>query len=248
MLAKRSETIVRPLVSVILITFFALELGAQARAGETYRVSGRDSFAIGENDLTSDVTYAGTQTLAIRRRANATRFVAHVAYERSDGSASTRAVADYVADVGATGQSLETANRDPDYLTVLNQPFAAELDRPTLDDLRSLEGAVPFDFPSPFSGVTLHGYLRHLSGGTIGARRTIGVSFEAVGPMRGSLPDRPELVLRGTIAMHGTAYYDARSALLLALDTTVTISGNVSNRAAKDPVTITFQRTIRAQP
>ena len=63
--------------------------------------------------------------------------------------------------------------------------------------------------------------------------------------MKGQLPDRPGLTLAGTIAMRGTAYYDANSALLLALDTTVTITGNVSNRSNNDPVTIVYSRIIR---
>jgi hypothetical protein len=46
--------------------------------------------------------------------------------------------------------------------------------------------------------------------------------------------------------MRGTAYYDGATALLLALDTVVTITGNVSNRSNKDPVTIVYSRTIRA--
>jgi hypothetical protein len=51
----------------------------------------------------------------------------------------------------------------------------------------------------------------------------------------------------GTIAMNGTAFYDIDSSLLLELDTTVTIRGYVSNRTGKDPVTITYARTIRAE-
>jgi hypothetical protein len=47
--------------------------------------------------------------------------------------------------------------------------------------------------------------------------------------------------------MRGTAYYDIDTALLLALETTVTITGNVSNRSGKDPVTIVYARTIRAE-
>ena len=76
--------------------------------------------------------------------------------------------------------------------------------------------------------------------------------------MHGALPDRPGLTLIGGIEMHGRAYYDQESALLLALDATVTISGNVSNAGQpaarsesgakfKDPVTIVYRRTIRAQ-
>jgi hypothetical protein len=73
------------------------------------------------------------------------------------------------------------------------------------------------------------------------------VKFEAAGPMQGELPDRPGLTLQGTISMRGTAYYDMSSALLLALQTTVTIEGSVSNRAGKDPVKIVYDRTIRAR-
>jgi hypothetical protein len=65
--------------------------------------------------------------------------------------------------------------------------------------------------------------------------------------MKGELPDRPGLTLVGTIAMRGTAYYAIDTALLLALETTVTITGNVSNRSGKDPVTIVYARTIRAE-
>ena len=80
----------------------------------------------------------------------------------------------------------------------------------------------------------------------MGSHRSIGVRFESAGKMKGALPDRPGLTLAGTIAMRGTAYYDLDSALLLSLDTTVTISGNVSNRSSNDPVTIVYARIIRA--
>jgi hypothetical protein len=46
--------------------------------------------------------------------------------------------------------------------------------------------------------------------------------------------------------MRGTAYYDTDSSLLLILDTTVTITGSVSNRSSNDTVTITYQRKISA--
>ena len=76
----------------------------------------------------------------------------------------------------------------------------------------------------------------------LGPRHAVGVRFEAAGPMKGALPDRPGLTLDGTIAMRGNAYYDATDAMLLSLETTVTISGNVSNRTGKDPVTITYRQ------
>ena len=237
------------LVSAVLFAALVWELGATARAGEqTYTVAGRDSFSIGENDISSEVSYAGSQRLTFVRHGRTMRYRTHVTYTRDDGTAATNAVGDYLADVLPSGQTLEAADHDPDYLSVLNQPFAAQLDPSTIADLRTLRGSVPFDFPSPFTGgASLHGYLQHVPSGMVGPRRSIGVRFEAAGAMRGALPDRPGLTLQGTIAMKGTAFYDARTALLLALDTTVTISGNVSNRANKDPVTITFARSMRAK-
>jgi len=219
---------------------------APARAEQVYVVAGHDSFSIGAGAIQSEVTYAGTQTLAVRRHGKLTRLTAHVTYKRSDGAASTDATGDFVADVKDTGETADSADRDPDYLTVLNQPFSAQLDPQTLRDLQRLKGALPFDFPSPMTGSSLHGYLQHVPGGMLGARRTTGVRFEAAGPMKGELPDRPGLTLTGTIAMRGTAYYAIDSAILLALETTVTITGNVSNRTGQDPVTIVYARAIHA--
>jgi hypothetical protein len=233
-------------LGIVFVAALVWQTALPVRAAQSYVVSGRDSFSIGDNEISSEVSYAGTQTLTIVHKAHVTRYAAHVDYTRSDGTASTGATSDYVADVLPTGVTLATADRDPDYLTVLNQPFAANLDPSTLGDLRSLRGSVPFDFPSPFTGSSLHGYLQHVPSGMVGPRRSIGVTFEAVGPMRGSLPDRPGLTLRGNIAMRGTAFYDVKTAVLLSLETTVTISGNVSNRAGKDPVTIVFRRSLRA--
>jgi|SRR5271156_2711740 len=234
-----------PLASTLLTIALAWNFGGVALASETYSVSGRDTFVIGSNEIRSEVSYAGTQTLYVTRRGHVTRYRAHVTYQRSDGAASTPATGEYIIDVSPSGETLDGADRDPDYLTVLNQPFAAQLDAATLADLRQLHGAVPFDFPSPITGASLHGYLQHVPGGRVGAQQALGVRFEAAGPMRGALPDRPELTLNGSIAMRGTAYYDLGTALLLALETIVTINGNVSNRAGGDSVTIVYSRTIR---
>jgi hypothetical protein len=220
--------------------------GTAAHAGQSYMVAGKDEFSIGAGDIRSAVAYAGKQTLTITHHGTMTRMRAQVTYTRSDGAASTGATGDYVADIAPTGELVDSADHDPDYLTVLNQPFAAQLDAATLGDLKHLHGAVPFDFPSPFTGSSLHGYLKHIGSGGFGPRDVVGVSFEASGPMKGALPDRPGLTLSGKIAMRGTAYYDTDSSLLLILDTTVTITGSVSNRSSNDPVTITYHRKIAA--
>jgi hypothetical protein len=235
-----------PVLAVCLILACIWEARVSVRAGQAYLVAGRDSFSIGAGDIQSEVSYAGTESLRVHRHGRTTRLSAHVTYTRSDGRAVTPASGDFVADILPDGSTLDSSDRDPDYLTVLNQPFAAQLDPSTLSDLRRLRGALPFDVPSPFTGSSLHGYLQHIPAGNIGSRPSIGVRFEAEGPMKGRLPDRPGLTLSGTIAMRGVAYYDSASAILLALDTVVTITGTVSNRSDKDPVTIVYARTIRA--
>ncbi|MBC5810853.1 MAG: hypothetical protein GIW95_08405 [Candidatus Eremiobacteraeota bacterium] len=227
-----------------------LALGWDASAAEAaeqrYVVAGRDSFSIGAGDIKSETQYKGSQILTISRNGRTMRYRASVRYVRDDQGAATEASAEYVSDLSAAGEQIASADRDPDNLTVLNQPFAAQLDAATLKDLRTMRGTLPFDFPSPFTGATLHGRLERIGNGTIGAHHSIGVSFEAGGRMRGALPDRPGLTLAGQITMRGTAYYDAETALLVALDATVTITGNVSNRSGNDPVTIVYRRTIRA--
>jgi len=234
------------LAAALIVLTLAMEGRVAVATERSYAVSGKDIFSIGAGDISSEVSYAGTQTLSLQHRGTIVRYVAHVTYTRTDGVASSGASAEYVADVLPSGDMLDSADRDPDYLTVLNQPFAARLDLATLKDLQHLAGALPFDFPSPFTGSSLHGHLVHLPAGTIGKRRAIGVRFEAAGPMSGELPDRPGMTLRGTIAMRGNAYYDDGDAMLLSLATIVTISGNVSNRSGKDPVTIIYRRNIRA--
>jgi hypothetical protein len=234
-----------PFAAALTVLILLGEVRAGRAEQRAYVVAGKDSFSIGAGDIHSDVTYAGRQTLVLRRRGKLTRYAAHVTYTRSDGVASTDATGEYVSDVLPTGDMLDSADHDPDYLTVLNQPFAARLDLQTLKDLRQLTGSLPFDFPSPFTGSSLHGHLAHVRNGMVGPSHGIGVSFEAAGPMNGALPDRPGLTLSGTIAMRGNAYYDERDAMLLSLETTVTIKGNVSNRSGKDPVTITYRRSIR---
>jgi hypothetical protein len=236
----------------LALTFLVLALvgipaGQAMAADQRYLVSGRDSFVIGDGDIQSEVNYRGTQVLSVTRRGKTTRYSAKVSYVRDDQGAASPATADYIVDFSARGDAVASADHDPDYLTVLNQPFAAQLDAKTLGELRQLRAPAPFDVPSPFSSTAFHGRLERIGIGTIGSRQALGVRFEAGGPMKGSLPDRPGLKLVGAIVMGGSAYYDLETALLLSLDATVTISGTVSNRASKDPVTIIYRRTLRAE-
>jgi len=219
-----------------------------AAADQQYRVDGRDTFVIGSRDMRSEIAYKGMQTLHIQSVRGGRKYVATVTYDRTDQGAVTRAHGSYESTISASGDQADGANNDPDYLTILNQPFAVQLDEPTLHDLARLGGSVPFDFPSPITGAPLHGQLRHAPDGIINGTRVLGVAFEASGPLHGSLPDHPEMSLSGTIVMRGTAYYTFADALLLGLDATLRIAGTVDGRADRNSVEITYVRSIRAAP
>ncbi len=192
------------------------------------------------------ITYSGKQQLRITKNGKTIRFSARVAYDRIGEGEKTAATASFVSVLGSSGEQRDEINRDPDYLTILNQPFSIKLDPPTLRDLSHLRGRVPFDFPSPMTGAPLHGFLRRGIDAPIGGATALGVIFTAVGKMHGPLPDHPQMALHGTIHMTGTAFYQTKTALLMALDATVQISGIISNKMRSAPVTIVYKRTIRA--
>jgi hypothetical protein len=147
----------------------------------------------------------------------------------------------------AAGEFKDRIDLDPDYLTVLNQPFAVELDAATLDGLLHLHGRLPFLFPAPMTGGTLHGYLERGGIARVGSRPALSVNFDASGPMVGPLPDHAQLSITGTMRMSGTAYYAVRGEpLLLALDETLSISGSLHDRSQTSPVKIVYQRRIKA--
>ncbi|GAC1534307.1 MAG: hypothetical protein NVS2B17_03150 [Candidatus Velthaea sp.] len=233
--------------SVALLVFIVFAMAA-ARAEQTYKVDGRDTYQIGEHDVRSEIAYTGTQALAIVKHKGGRRYIARVEYERNDQGTRAHAHGSFESTVAANGEQRDGANHDPDYLTVLNQPFAVQLDGPTLRDLARLRGAVPFDFPSPMTGAPLHGTLRHIGDAVINGEHVLGVAFDATGPLHGSLPDHPSMALSGQIRMSGSAYYTYSDALLLELDATLAIGGNVDDSSRRDPVTIIYKRSIKAIP
>jgi hypothetical protein len=233
---------------VLAVFFFALAAAARADAPEqTYTMTGADTFSAAGREVRTEITYGGTQRLTIRRDGPITRFRAEASYDRREGGTTAHAAASFSSTLLPDGEQRDEGDGDPDYLTILNQPFSIELDAPTLHDLRNLAGAVPFDFPSPMTGAPLHGSLRRLPDGLLGGRRVLGIAFTAHGPLDGAPPDRPELALHGTIEMNGTAYYAYADALLLALDATLEIEGRIADGGRNEPVTIVYKRTIRPQ-
>ena len=215
-------------------------------ADQLYSVTGSDLYRIGSAVASTRIAYSGTQRLSIQRRGKTERYQADVTYTRSDASGPATLHADFVQELTASGAFRDRRNDDPDFLTVLNQPFAIELDATTLRDLAHLRGSVPFTATSPLGSSELHGFLRPGTSGLIDGRSVIGVRFEAKGPMSGGLPNHPATAIRGTIRMDGTAYYATHSALLLALDATLDITGKLQHGTDEIPVRITYKRAIRA--
>ena len=214
-------------------------------ADHAYTVDGSDVFRVGNSDALSRTLYHGIQQLSIARNGTTTTYVARVEYDQNGQAGKLHQRGSFTTTVLASGEQRDGPAHDPDYLTVLNQPFSVQLDAPTMRDLGHLKRPVPFDFPSPMTGATLHGTLRRLPDALVGGTRAMGIAFGANGPLHGALPDRPEMELAGTITMQGTAYYAYDTALLLALDATLAIDGNLDATATHSPVSIVYARSIR---
>jgi len=237
--------------AVVTATFALLTAvaasAAAARADQAYAVEGRDVFRLGNGDSQSKTVYHGMQRLTVSRSANGTTtYVARVDYDKDGDGGRQHQRASFTSTLLPSGQQKDGPASDPDYLTVLNQPFAVQLDAPTMRDLAHVKRAVPFDFPSPMTAAKLHGTLRRLPDALVGGAHAMGIAFEAKGPLHGALPDRPSMALAGSITMKGTAYYDYATALLVALDATLAIEGNIDDAARRAPVSIVYARSIRS--
>jgi hypothetical protein len=232
--------------SAIAILAVLLSAGSAERH-QLYHVSGKDSYQIGSRELRSDTSYDGKEKLTIRKVDGVTRFSAHASYVKTDQGQGRSAVATFESVLLADGQEHDTAGDDPDFLTVLNQPFAVQLDAQTLHDVRKLREPSPFTFTSAMTGATLRGTLFHVTDGLIAGHPVVGIGFDASGPMRGGLPEHPEISLHGTIRMSGRAYYTPNSALLLALDAELQIAGTLADTSTSDRVKILYRRVIRAE-
>lgn len=187
------------------------------------------------------------QRLTVERQGKQARYDAQAQYERSSAEGKTRVDARFVQELTPAGSFEDRVDEDPDFLTILNQPFAVQLDPATLHDLRTLRHKIPFDATSPLGGAAvLHGFLRPGASGDVNGRPTIAVRFQAVGPMTGPLPDRSDATMNGTMTMDGTAYYAVDSAMLMALDATLTIVAQLRKGSENVPVRIVYRRSIKA--
>lgn len=230
------------LLAVVLLTTVAI-----ARADQSYDVSGEDVYTLGPSVPATHIAYDGTQHLTVQKDDGGTRFVAEATYTRRDEDGKAVVHARFVQRMSKSGNFDDLVDSDPDFLTILNQPFAIQLDATTMRDLDHLHKKVPFEATSPLGGARLRGTLQPVPAGKVRGVPATGVRFSAEGPMTGSLPQHPTDNLHGTIQMFGTAYYSLKGALLVALDATLTIQGSLSaeNNTAI-PVKIVYHRTIRA--
>ncbi len=214
-----------------------------------YDTSGGDVYRIVSAATLSKVSYAGTERLSVRQDGKTWRFEARARYTRSGPDGKSRGQALFVQILLPNGTFEDRLDDDPDFLTILNQPFAVRLDAATLRDVRALRGRVPFSATSPLGAeAVLHGFLRPAGGGPIDARPTVGVRFEAESAMTGPLPGYAETLVSGRMRMDGTAYYALDDATLLALNITLTLDARLaqSRSSVAVPVRIVYFRSIRA--
>jgi hypothetical protein len=226
-----------------------MSVTAAAHTDLQYEASGEDTYRIESAQTFSRVSYAGTERLSVAHQASAWRFEARASYTRNGPDGKSHGEADFVQMLQPDGTFQDRVDDDPDFLTILNQPFAVQLDDATLRDLRELHGHVPFAATSPLGAqAVLRGFLRRAPGGPVAGRQTVAVRFEAEGGMTGPLPGYSETLVAGTMRMQGTAYYAADNALLLALNVSLTLDARLAQGrpVVSVPVRIVYRRMIRA--
>ena len=245
---ETEPTISTPRAAIALAVVAALLATVRAAgADQQYDVNGQDVYSIGSSGAISRVVYAGTQRLTIERQGKRARFDAQVRYQRAADDGKSSVDARFVQELLPNGSFQDLIDDDPDFLTILNQPFAVQLDGSTMRDLRALHKAVPFDATSPLGGeAVLRGFLRPGLAGEVGGRPVIAVRFEAEGPMTGPVPQRSQATMTGRMRMDGTAYYSTQTSMLLALDATLTIVASLRDADRSVPVKIVYRRSIRA--
>jgi hypothetical protein len=246
---RETEPRIRTQRAATALSIFAVLLvtASVALGDQQYAMNGEDVYRVGSGGSISRVLYSGTQRLSVERQGKQATYDAQARYERSAGDAKAGVNARFVQELMPNGSFEDRIDEDPDFLTILNQPFAVQLDAATMRDLRGLRKPVPFDATSPLGGeAVLRGFLRPGTRGEINGRPAIAVRFEAEGPMSGPLPDHSDTTMTGRMHMDGSAYYSLDDAMLLALDATLTIDAQLRNGQQTEPVRIVYRRFIRA--
>jgi hypothetical protein len=240
-----SKTLCRRCAGPIIGLGVALWLSAPALADQTYAVEGKDSFTVGARDVRSNVVYTGKETLTSIRSGDGVRFAATVDYVRADQRNRAKVHSVFISLLKPSGAQIDERASDPDYVSVLNQPFSVALDLPTMRDVARITTAVPFAIPLPIASAPVNGSLRSCGDAYIAGERTLGIVFEAEGPIHGTL-NTVGIALDGRVRMRGKAYYSYDTAVLRALDVQLTISGKLPDDPDRRLVTIVYRRSIRA--
>src|SRR5450755_2881769 len=81
-----------------------------AKADQTYRVEGSDTYQIGSSDVRSEIAYAGTQQLSVRQAGKARRYIAHAEYLRNDQGTHERLNASFESTILPNGEQEDGAN------------------------------------------------------------------------------------------------------------------------------------------
>ena len=235
----------RPLSAIAATLLFACSGAERVLADETYKVWGSDRFQTPTGELRGEIAYSGRQSLSIRRGLRVTIYHSRAEYDRVEAGAHARTVATFASEATPDGEVRDLEANDPDFVTVLNQPFNVELDRQTLLDLDAVAEPIPFRFPSPLDGTSLEGTLQREDRAQAGAG-IVGVIFHAAGPMRSRVGDRSLAALDGRIAVDGTARYFKTSGLLGELEAKITISGRLASSEATGVIAV-YKRSIRRE-
>jgi hypothetical protein len=228
------------LAGILLVAAFA----APARADQLYQLRGVDRYAVVGGHARYNVSLAGSQRLKIATVKGRMRFTVRAHYVRTANNNRDSVQAFFTQSMRPDGDLDDGTSYDPDYVTILNQPFAVWIDSDTRSGGDSAR--VPLTFDAPLTGGTLRGYLARAGVGIVAGRRAVSMRFDASGPMSGSDSDDPQRRIRGTVRMRGTAYYGARDGLLLALDETFSVSARLYEGSHSLPLQIVHRRFIKA--
>lgn len=231
----------------IVVALFLL--ARPAGADQLYSTTGEDLYRIESSGAVSRIVYTGSERLSVKQEGKQLRFEAAAHYTRNAPEGKSDIDARFVQVLMPDGTYEDRVDDDPDFLTILDQPFAVRLDAATLRDVRELRGRLPFNATSPLGGDTvLRGFLRPGVSGPIDGHQTVAVRFQAEGPMSGPLRGYNGASVSGRMLMDGTAYYALDDATLLGLNATLTINAQLyeGEPPAPVPVQIIYRRSIRA--
>jgi ribosomal protein S18 len=234
-----------PLSVIAAILLFAGSGAERAIADETYRVWGSDRFQTPSGELRGEIAYRGRQSLSIQRKRRITVYHSRAEYDRVELGTRAHSIATFGSEATPDGELRDLETNDPDFVTVLNQPFNVELDRQTLHDLDAVAAPIPFHFPSPLDGTSLEGALQR-ENRTLSGPEIVGVLFHVAGPMHRQAGDRSPAALEGRITVDGTARYLKATGLLRDLDATITISGRVAPSEQTGVIAV-YKRSLRRE-